>query len=131
MQIVTPIDIESALAAELDARLESINAHATPAPDDIGAGAVVVQAIGGGEQTAVSDLFDVVIYAFASTYDAALATGRAICGAVRILWMDGAVAAPVTFTTSTASPPYIDPDPDRPTLCRVTVRATVGARGQD
>ena len=92
MQIVTPIDIESALAAELDARLESINAHATPAPDDIGAGAVVVQAIGGGEQTAVSDLYDVVIYAFASTYDAALATGRAVCGAVRILWVDGAVA---------------------------------------
>lgn len=128
MQIVTPIDVESALAAELAARL-SVPVHAAPAPDDVSAGTVVVQTLGGSQQTAVSDVYDVVAYCYADSYGAALALGIETCGAVRAIQASGPAVAGIEWTTTSASAPYDDPDPDRVTLRRATVRATVAARG--
>lgn len=130
MQIVKPIDVESALADELAASLpDTIIVTAYPPPDSIIVTTVSVYALGGSEQTAVSDVHDVAVYVWAHTYDAALSTARDVCARIRTLWLDGGTASGVTFTTSTASVPYEDPDPLRPTLSRATVRATVGARG--
>lgn len=128
MQIVIPIDVEQALADELDARMTNA-VHAAPAPDNISAGAIVVQALGGTQQSAVSDLFDVVTYCYADTYGAAMALGADVCGQIRAIQLNGALVAGVEWTTTDANPPYDDPDPDRPTLRRATVRATVAARG--
>ena len=128
MQIVTPIDVENALAAELAARL-TCGVHAAPAPDNIGAGTVVVQTLGGTRQTPVSDLYDVVAYCYADTYGAALALGIEVSGAIRAIQASGPTVAGVEWTTTDANAPYDDPDPDRTTLRRSTVRATVAARG--
>lgn len=128
MQIVIPIDVEQALADELDARVTNA-VHAAPAPDNISAGAIVVQALGGTQQSAVSDLFDVVAYCYADTYGAAMALGADVCGQIRAIQLNGPLVAGVEWTTTDANPPYDDPDPDRPTLRRATVRATVAARG--
>lgn len=128
MQIVIPIDVEQALADELDARMTNA-VHAAPAPDNISAGAIVVQALGGTQQSAVSDLFDVVAYCYADTYGAAMALGADVCGQIRAIQLNGPLVAGVEWTTTDANPPYDDPDPDRPTLRRATVRATVAARG--
>lgn len=129
MQIVTPIDVADALATELAARMPSASVHAAPAPDNIGAGVVVVETLGGMRQTAVSDLFDVVAYCYAGSYAEAMALGTSVAGEVRAIQMSGPAATGVTWTTTDANPPYSDPDPDRPTLRRATVRATVAARG--
>ena len=129
MQVVEPIDIEEALAAELAARIPSAGAHAAPAPDGMAAGTVVVQALGASQQTEGSDLYDVVAYCYSDTYAGAMALGTVVSGAIRAIQAFGPVAGGVEWTTTGASAPYDDPDPDRPTLRRATVRATVGARG--
>ncbi len=128
MQIVTPIDVEGALAAELAARL-SYDVHAAPAPDGVSAGSVVVQALGGSQQTPVSDLYDVVAYCYADTYGDAMRIGIDVCGAIRAIQSAGLSVTGVEWTTTGANAPYDDPDPDRTTLRRSTVRATVAARG--
>lgn len=129
MQIVRPIDVESALAAELAARIPAASVHAAPAPDNLGAGTVVVQTLGGGQQTPVSDIFDVVAYCYEATYGAAIGMGATVSAAIRSMQLDGAEVDGIEWTTTSASPPYDDPDPNRPTLQRATVRATVAARG--
>ena len=129
MQIVTPIDVEDALASELDARLPNVSVHAAPAPDNIGAGVVVIESLGGGRQTLVSDLYDVVAYCYADSYADAMALGASVSGEIRAIQAAGPAVAGVEWTTTDANPPYNDPDPDRPTLRRATVRATVAARG--
>lgn len=128
MQVVKPIDIEDALAAELAARMD-VPASAAPAPDGVPAGSVVVQSLGASQQTVVSDVYDVVAYCYADTYGDAMALGMDVCAAIRAIQAAGAALAGVCWTTTSASAPYDDPDPDRPTLRRATVRATVGARG--
>jgi hypothetical protein len=130
MQIVKPIDVEDALAAELAARIPAAAVSAAPAPDNLGAGTIVVQTLGGGQQTPVSDLFDVVVYCYASTYGEAQAAGREVSAAIRDIQLDGPVLGGTEWTTTSANPPYDDPDPDRPTLRRATVRAVVAARGE-
>lgn len=128
MQIVKPLDIESALAAELAASMAA-PVSAAPAPDNVSAGSVVIQTLGASQQTPVSDLYDVVAYCYAGSYGDAMALGMDVCAAIRAIQAAGAALAGVEWTTSSASAPYDDPDPDRPTLRRATVRATVGARG--
>ena len=129
MQVVIPIDVEDALAAELAERIQTASVHAAPAPDDVGAGSVVVEALGGTRQTPVSDLFDVVAYCYADTYADAMALGMSVSGEIRAIQAAGPAAQGVEWVTADANPPYSDPDPDRPTLRRATVRATVAARG--
>lgn len=129
MQVVSPIDVEKALADELAARIPSASVHAAPAPPDTAAGTVVVQSMGGVQQTPVSDEFDVVAYAYADSYGAAMTAAATIAAAIRGIESTGAVVEGVDWTTTSARPPYEDPDPDRPTLRRATVHATVGARG--
>lgn len=129
MQIVSPVDIEVAVATELAAAMTTTDVYASLAPENIDAGSLVVQVMGGAKQTSVSDSFDLIVYAYAATYNAAMSLGVTACSVIRELETEGAQASSVTFTTTEARPPYADPDPDRQTLRRVTVRAVVGARG--
>ena len=129
MQVVTPIDVEDALAAELAARITTATVSAAPAPDNVAAGTVVVQSLGSFAQTPVSDGFDVVAYCYAATYADAMALGTSVSAQIRAIQASGPAVAGVGWTTTDAKAPYDDPDPDRPTLRRATVRATVAARG--
>lgn len=127
MQIVKPIDIESAVAAELAEVLpQGVAVTAYPPPDSISATTVSVYSLGSFEQSPVSDAYDVVAYVWASTYSQAYATAFEVSGAIRALRFN---ARHTVFSTSEARAPYEDPDPERQTLKRCTVRATVGVRG--
>lgn len=127
MQIVKPIDIESAVAAELaDALPQGVSVSAWPPPDGIAPVSVAVQSLGSFEQSPVSDAYDLVVYTWASTYSQAYETAFEVSGAIRALRFN---ARHTAFNTSEANAPYEDPDPDRQTLKRCTVRATVGVRG--
>ena len=129
MQLVTPIDAECALAAELAARLQSDRVMAAPAPDNVLPGFVVIQSLGGTRQSAVSDNHEMVAYCYAETYGDAMTLGSAVSGAIRAIQTSAPMVAGIDWTTTSANAPYDDPDPDRPTLRRATVRATVAARG--
>lgn len=129
MQIVGPIDIEAAVASELAAVLTDKTVTAYPPPDGIGPGTVSVMSLGGFEQSEVSDGYDLAVYVWESTYSAAYTTAFQVCTAIRALRFLGGSESGATFTTSEANAPYEDPDPERMTLKRCTVRATVGARG--
>lgn len=127
MQIVKPIDIESAVAAELaDVLPEGVAVTAYPPPGSISATTVSVYSLGSFEQSPVSDAYDIVAYVWASTYSQAYATAFEVSGAIRALRFN---ARHTVFSTSEARAPYEDPDPERQTLKRCTVRATVGVRG--
>ena len=127
MQIVKPIDIESAVAQELaDVLPEGVEVTAYPPPDSFSATTVSVYSLGSFEQSPVSDAYDIVAYVWAPTYSQAYATAFEVSGAIRSLRFN---AAHTHFNTSEARAPYEDPDPERQTLKRCTVRATVGVRG--
>lgn len=127
MQIVKPIDIESAVAAELaDVLPEGVAVTAYPPPDSFPATTVSVYSLGSFEQSPVSDAYDIVAYVWAPTYSQAYSTAFEVSGAIRALRFN---AAHTHFNTSEAQAPYEDPDPERQTLKRCTVRATVGVRG--
>ena len=127
MQIVKPIDIESAVAAELaDVLPEGVAVTAYPPPDSFSATTVSVYSLGSFEQSPVSDAYDIVAYVWAPTYSQAYATAFEVSGAIRALRFN---ASHTHFSTSEARAPYEDPDPERQTLKRCTVRATVGVRG--
>lgn len=127
MQIVRPIDIESAVAAELaDVLPEGVSVTAYPPPDSFSATTVSVYSLGSFEQSPVSDAYDIVAYVWAPTYSQAYATAFEVSGAIRALRFN---ARHTVFSTSEARAPYEDPDPERQTLKRCTVRATVGVRG--
>ena len=129
MQIVGAIDIEAAVAAELGASMTDVTVTAYPPPDDIRPTTVSVMSLGSYEQSPVSDSYDLVAYVWASTYGDAYATALDVCREIRALRFNGGAESGATFSTSEASAPYEDPDPQRQTLKRCTVRATVGARG--
>jgi len=127
MQIVSPIDIEAAVAAELaDVLPEGVAVTAYPPPDSFSSTTVSVYSLGSFEQSPVSDAYDIVAYVWAPTYSQAYSTAFEVSGAIRALRFN---AAHTVFSTSEANAPYEDPDPDRQTLKRCTVRATVGVRG--
>ena len=128
MQIVGPIDIEEAVSTALAASApEGVSVTAYPPPDGISGITVSIQSLGSFEQSAVSDAYDLVAYAWAPTYSAAYKTAFWACTAIRALRFGSFTG--VTFNTSEARAPYEDPDPERKTLKRCTVHATVGARG--
>ena len=129
MQITRPIDVEDALRLDLAPYLPHVTVCAQPAPDELAAPTVCVEAIGGGATSPVSWEHDVVAYCYAGSYAEAMALGTSVAGEVRAIQLAGPTAAGVEWTTTDANPPYSDPDPDRPTLRRATVRAMVAARG--
>ena len=127
MQIVAPIDIEAAVVQELAVVAPyGVAVTAYPPPDGMRATTVSVYSLGSFEQSPVSDAYDIVAYVWAPTYSQAYATAFEVSGAIRALRFN---AAHTAFNTSEARAPYEDPDPERQTLKRCTVRATVGVRG--
>ena len=128
MQLVKPIDIEDALRVDLAAILgSSYKCFAPPQPDDLTAGSVMVTALGGASNGEVSNEHDVSIDCWASTEAAAVTLGNTVAGYVASLPMR-ATTTPYKGAYINALP-YINPDPTRPLLPRVTFRATVTVRG--
>ena len=127
MQIVAPIDIEEAVAAEIaEVAPTGVAVTAYPPPDNISGVHVAIMSLGSYEQSEVSDAYDIVAYVWAPTYSEAYENAFGVAGVIRALRFN---AKYMRFNTSEANAPYEDPDPERQTLRRCTVRATVGVRG--
>lgn len=129
MQVVKPIDIEDSLRIDVAEFLDQgITCLAPPAPDDLSAMTVCFVALGGGQQTAVSHEFDLSVDCWASGYAEAVSLADTVQGIMASLPFRDTTSGR-QYVTSSPMVPYVNPDPRRPTLARVTFRATIGIRG--
>lgn len=128
MQITRPIDVEDALRLDLAPYLPHVTVCAQPAPDELAAPTVCVEAIGGGATSPVSWEHDVVAYCWGATPQEAVGLACEVAGLLGSMRMREAPSGAV-YATCDADAPYLDPDPERPTIPRATVQATVALRG--
>lgn len=127
MQLVAPIDIEDALRIDLAAIDEGVRYFAPPAPDDLTANSVQIMSVGGAAQTDVSNEHDVRVDCWAATDAAAVALADKVAGIIATLPLRDTARAYNTAEINAL--PYINPDPNRPTLPRASFRAVIGVRG--
>lgn len=125
--MVAPIDIEDALRIDLAALDEGPRYFAPPAPDDLSADCVQIMSVGGAAQTDVSNEHDVRVDCWAATDAAAIALANRVAGIIATLPLQDTGRAYSTAELNAL--PYINPDPNRPTLPRASFRAVVGVRG--
>ena len=128
MNLTKPVDIEEALRLDVGPHLAGVTVCGSPAPDDLAPLTVCFESIGGGAQSDVSYEHGLVAYAWSATPAEALSLALDVCGLLGSLPFRAAPSG-VIYTTCEADVPYPDPDPDRPTIPRATVRATIGVRG--
>ena len=132
MQLVAPIDIEDALRTDLSDLSGSDSEtvfFAPPAPDDLAADSVQVMSLGGAPQTEVSNEHDVRIDCWHETPEEAFELSNLIAGLVTSLPMQAPTSGRHYNTARLDALPYLNPDPNRPLLPRVSFRASVGIRG--
>lgn len=129
MQIVEPLDIEDALRIDLSELVPGVSFHATPAPHDLRPDSAAIASLGGIEASAVSHEYDISIDAWAETPGKAMALARRIQGLVASLPIRQ-LASGRDYKTASATIPYQNPDPSRPTIPRCSFSATVGLRGK-
>lgn len=129
MQIVKPIDIEDALRIDLAEFMDGVRVFAPPAPEDLDANCIQVMGVGGGVQSAVSSEYDVRVDCYAATEAEAIALACDAAGIAASLSMREPSSGRHYVTSSLDATPYLNPDPNKPTLPRASFRASVGIRG--
>ena len=127
MQVVSPIDIEDALRADLAGLLPQCRVMATPIPPDLRALDVVLTCVGGGRVSAASHDYDVSVDCYASDEGTAVALANAVHGAVCSLPLRD---TSTQYSDAWANAPYQNNDPRAPQLARRTFRATVVCPGE-
>ena len=128
MQIVKPIDIEDALRTDIGAFLgQGYTVCAQPAPDSLSANTVCVTCAGGSTQGIVANDYGIVVDCWCATIADAVELANTVHGYLFSLPLQSTSGA--VYTTVNGNNPYINPDPRRPLLPRVTFTANVGARG--
>ena len=135
MQLVAPIDIEDALRTDLDALINTGQTpeyafFAPPAPDDLAPDSVQIMSVGGVPQTEVSNEHDVRVDCWAETPAEAFTLANVAAGAIATLPMQTPASGRQYTTARLDSLPYLNPDPNRPLIPRVSFRASVGIRGE-
>ena len=125
MQVVAPVDVEDALRADLGAILTLMRCYAPP-PHDVRPRDLMVTRTGGAPATPVTHEHDVSVDVWAETEADAMMLADAACGVVNSLPLRGTATE---WKSARALTPYLNPDPDRPTLPRATFTATLTCRG--
>lgn len=127
MQLVSPIDVEDALRVDIGT-LTDAECFAPPAPDSLKVHSVCFTSVGGVPMGAVGNEHDVSIDCWDESDAAALYLANEIAGLVASLPLRDLYRHYVTASVNAL--PYLNPDPQRPTIPRATFRATVGVRGK-
>lgn len=130
MQIVRPGDIEDALRVDVSTILSGMGVSAAcfapPAPDNLQPNSVCFMATGGTRVPPVAYSHGVRVDCWAATDAAAMELANTVCGIIgAIMFYDTASVYP----TSDVNIPYLNPDPNRPTLPRASFNANVLMRG--
>lgn len=120
--LVTPVEAEAWLCRHLPPTLGTVVPE--PVPLKLAPPAVGVTALGGVADTPVSYSHDVSVDCWAWTPAEALALAARAAAAVSALALAGG-----RCRSAAAHAPYMNPDPQRPTLCRATFAATLTLRG--
>ena len=122
MQVSKPIDIEDALRVDLDALMD-LRFFAPPIPPNLGSGDVLIQSLGNGQVSAVSNDYDVTIGCYADDEAEAIEYARIVAGYVSSLPLRDTATQYNNATVTNG--PYLDNDPRAPQLARYSFRATL------
>lgn len=120
-----PIDAEDALQAALCAA--GFNACALPLPESYALPHVLVRCNGGSQASFAQTAFSVTLECRAETLAEAVETANEASAAMLALEGGEAGGVPV-YRVAPSSLPYSDPDPDNPTVSRVSCGWTVTTR---
>lgn len=119
-QYAIPVDVEAALASAL-------GIAAPPVPAALAAPYSCVTSTGGSRSSLVVDRFFADVDCWGADEASALALARGLVA--RALELPGTEAGGATWcAVSAESLPYLNPDPDEPTLARATFSLAVTAR---
>lgn len=129
MQIVKPLDIELALCQDVSEYTDA-TCYTSPAPDALPNLSVCFMSVGGTEQTPVSSEYSVRCDVWAHTFAQALSLSRSIAGIVASLPMREPTSGRTYSTVEINATPYLNPDPLRAQMPRVSFRAEIGVRGE-
>lgn len=133
-ELVTPIDIEAALAGYLFGK--GVTASAPPLSADYADRLpfVLITRTGGSQRSRVLSTHSIDVDVYAATWAEAQSAANRIAGYVAqaeledLTWRDGALTLWCPCYTSKANMPYNNPDPRHPNVPRVTFSATVTTR---
>lgn len=133
-ELITPIDIEAAMAGWLESN--GVTASAPPLSADYADRLpfVLVTRTGGSQRTRVLSTHSIDVDVYAATWAEAQTAANRIAGIVAkaeaedLTWRDGALTLWCPCYTSLANLPFNNPDPRHPNVPRVTFSATVTTR---
>lgn len=127
MQVSMPIDIEDALRSDLG-ELAEFRFFAPPIPPNLRSGDVLIQSLGNGQVSAVSNDYDVTIGCYADDEAEAIEYARTVAGLVSSLPLRETETQYNNATVTNG--PYLDNDPRAPQLARYSFRATLICPGE-
>lgn len=122
--MIIPVDIEFLIAQHL---AEIAPSYPNPVPKDLAAPAIVVTRTGGTRQSVVVDTHNVSIDVYGNDYNEATDRAGQALGAVCELYgevVEGTQLGAVNVLTL----PYTNPDPNHPSLARLTFTASLVAK---
>ena len=133
-ELVTPIDIEAAMAGWLESH--GVTASAPPLSQDYADRLpfAVVTRTGGSQRTRVLSTHSIDVDVYAGTWAEAQTAANRIAGIVAkaeaedLTWVEDGRTLWCPCYTSMANLPYNNPDPRHPNVPRVTFSATVTTR---
>ena len=133
-ELVTPIDIEAAMAGWLESN--GVTASAPPLSQDYADRLpfVLVTRTGGSQRTRVLSTHSIDVDVYAATWAEAQTAANRIAGIVSkaeaedLTWNEDGRTLLCPCYTSIANLPYNNPDPRHPNVPRVTFSATVTTR---
>ena len=118
------IDIEDAIQAEMNA--DGIRAFAPPVPHDL-EGGILVTRTGGQEQSYVQDVHAVSLDCYAATDAEAVELAGTATRWLRAL-PGKTIGGVPCYAAEVTALPYMNTDPDHPTISRCTLNAYVTTR---
>ena len=131
MQITRPNDIEDSLRTDIVTILArqglEVSCFAPPAPDNLKPQSVCFTSTGGIAVTPVAYSHGVSVDCWAATDAEAMAIANAVCGIVGALTF---YETEGVYPETSVNLPYLNPDPNRPTMPRATFNANVTMRGE-
>lgn len=133
-ELVTPIDIEAAMAGWLESN--GVTASAPPLSQDYTDRLpfVLITRTGGSQRSRVLSAHSIDVDVYAATWAEAQTSANRIAGIVAkaeaedITWVEDGRTLWCPCYTSQANLPYNNPDPRHPNVPRVTFSATVTTR---
>ena len=134
-EIIVPVDVEDKLRRHLTATLPAagmsgVTAIVQPLPTTLPVPSVLIRRTGGPMTSLVTDQAQITFECRHATTGKAVNLANLVRGVVAAAALDGLVDDTPCYRVVDQSGPYVDPDPDHPTITRVSVTMQVTVRAR-